>query len=446
MKDKSKQKAKIDRICKKLNSLLSNREISSWEIGDQLVELSQINVGGKPLTLKQLHRDYLNDYSYPYLSQLRSTALTFPPVERQVHIDNGHTWYDCDQARLSRNQCVKAKVAKKDEPLSTYLDHIKENRGKRKINQRSLMKKRIEEAAAETQQRRALDVESLRSEHPDWLTNCHHASCLDIMDSLGDKSIDLVAIDPPYGSYQKVKDGRFVEPETKGLESECDNKTRDKAVKLTLGIIERSARILKENGKILLYQAATEPDRPEVIMLLKRLGFETVLPMYWKKKISQPNSFKIPFSHETERILVAARSRKALETPLGSAGRTDVITDDVIAKLIPDAMEYEEMPPSRTFYHEVQQGEANYGDRHFFEKPLGINKFFLEKLTLPGDTVIDVCGCTGSMIQACIEMDRSWIYCESNDTNYNLGVSRIGEVIERVAGIKSDDDDAPIFA
>jgi|GEM_PF-4475854 len=446
MNDKSEQQAKVDRICKKLNALLSKREVSTWEIGDYLVELSQISVGGKPLTLTQLHTDYLYDYSYPYLSQLRSTALAFPPEERQVHLDNGTTWYECDQARLSRNQCVKAKVAKKDEPLSTYLDHILANRGKRKLNQRSLMKNRIEEATVETQQQRALDVARLRSEHPEWLTNCHHASCLDVMDGLADESVDLVAIDPPYGAFHKVEDGRFTEPETKGLESECDNKTRKEAVELTLGIIERSARILKENGKILLYQAATEPDRPEIILLLQELGFVSVLPMYWKKKIPQPGSFRLPFSHETERILVAARTRKALETDLGGAGRTDVITDEVIAKVIPDTMEYEEMPPSRTFYHEVQQGKANYGDRHFFEKPIGINKFFLEKLTLPGDTVIDVCGCTGSMIQACIEMDRRWIYCESNDTNYNLGASRIGEVIERVAGIKSDDDDAPISA
>ncbi len=432
------QNDRVQDTCNRIGDLLKEGERGAWMVGDLLVELSEINVGGKPLTLKQVQQRYLSEFSYSYLAQLRSTALEFPEHERHEFLERGATWYECDIARRSRANCIKAKIAEKDEPLGNFVDFILKNKGRRRLNPREIVKQRIEQAALETRQRRAFSVEQIRSSDDDWTANCHHRSCLDVMNDMDPESVDLCWADPPYGAFFKTRDGSFQEPETKGLEAACDNKTRDEAVALTLGLIEGAARVLKPTGKIVLWQASTEPDRPEVISLLHQLGFDAILPMYWKKKQPQPSDFRIPFSHETERILVAARSREALWTPLGGKGRTDVITDDVIAKVIPDPMEYEEAPPSRTFYRDVAAGKAQYGDRHFFEKPLNLCKFFLEKLTLPGDTVIDVCGCTGSMIEACIEMDRRWVYCETHETNFNLGVSRIGEAMKQ----KFCDDDS----
>lgn len=299
------------------------------------------------------------------------------------------------------------------------------------------MKNRIAEAIQDTRHSRAFQVEQIKAENPKWNENCHHASCLDVMDILEPESVDVSWQDVPYGQFYKHKDGKYAEPDSKGLETQCDANTRADALELTLGILRKSARILKPNGKMVLFQAATEPDRPEIISLLHELGFTTIFPLYWKKAQPQPGDFKVPFSHETERILIAGRSREAFQGLYNGKGRTDVITDQVIDRALQYSMEYEEKPVSRTFYNEVRRGESNYGDRHFFEKPVNLCKYFLEKLTFEGDTVIDVCGCTGSMVEACIELNRRWIYCESNETNYNLGVSRIREVMERLAGIES---------
>ena len=445
MAKSDEQQTQIAEICAAIRQLLSGSEESAWTVGDLLVDLSKLNVGGKPLSLRQLHKLHLSNYSYTYLSQLRSTAEAFPLNERLPLTENGATWFECELARRSKANCVKARVADPDEPLSNFVEYIQQHKGKQRINQRDIMKARIERATEETRQRRAHQVAHIKTQRSTWQQFCHHASCLDVMESLDDSTVDLVNADPPYGAFHKTSDGRFADPETKGLEVACDNKTREEALSLTLGIIKRSSRVLKDTGKIVLFQAATEPDRPEIILLLRELGFDAVLPMYWKKRQPQPSDFRIPFSHETERVLVVARNREALWTPLAGSGRTDVIDNDVIAKVIPDPMEYEETPPSRTFYKEVSNGRAEYGDRHFFEKPLNLCKFFVEKLTLPGDTVLDVCGCTGSMIEACIEMDRQWIYCESHETNYNLGVSRIGEAMRRKYG-EGDRDLAPIRA
>ena len=437
MKKQDVNRMEIKVICGQIKKLVESAEANTWEIGDLLVRLSTIKVSGKPLSLKELHKEYLSSFSYPYLSQMRNCSKAFPPSTRKSILKSGAGWYECDLARRSKSSCVKAGVAQPDEPLSNFVEFILKHKGKRRINQRAIVKDRIEKAAEETVSRRAFQVELLKSEQTDWLSNCHHASCVNVMDDLESDSVDLVHLDPPYGAFYKVDDGRFSEPETKGLATDCDNKTRDEALSITLEALKSSARVLNEQGKILLYQAATEPDRPEIIMLLRELGFNSIIPFYWKKRIAQPGSFKIPFSHETERILIAARNREAFESVTGGAGRTDVINDDVIAKLVPDAMEYEELPPSRKFYHEVRNGQASYGDRHFFEKPIGINKFFLEKLTLPGDRVVDAFGCTGSMVEACIELNRRWVYCESNETNYNLGVGRISDALNKSSGTTS---------
>lgn len=434
MANKNTSRLEIKVICGQIKKLVESAEVNTWEIGDLLIRLSTIKVSGKPLSLKELHGDFLNRFSYSYLSQMRKCSEAFPLDIRKPILQSGAGWYECDLARRSKACCVKAGVSETEEPLSNFIDYILKHKGQRRINQRAIMKNRIEQAAAETVSRRAFQVELLKSEQADWLSNCHHASCVDVMDELEPNSVDLVHLDPPYGAFYKVDDGRFSEPETKGLATDCDNKTRDEALSITLDTLKSSARVLKDDGKILLYQAATEPDRPEIIMLLRELGFNAIIPFYWKKKIAQPGSFKLPFSHETERILIAARNREAFESVTGGAGRTDVIDNDVIAKLVPDVMEYEELPPSRKFYHEVRNKQANYGDRHFFEKPIGINKFFLEKLTLPGDRVIDAFGCTGSMVEACIDLNRRWEYCESNVTNYNLGVGRISDALNKGDG------------
>ncbi len=445
MADKATQEAKVLKLCEEINTLLTVNESGAWKAGDLLVKASAIKVGGKTLTLKQLREKYLPNFAISYLSQLRSTAEALPPAKRKKHLKKGVTWHECEIARRSRNHCIKAEVATKEDSLDDYIDYVHINKGKT-LSPKKLMRDRINAATVDNRKTRALQVEQLKKEYPNWMNNCHNLSCLDVLEKLEKESIDVVYADPPYAAFFKNENRKCAEPESKGLETACDSSTIDMALPLTLDIIRQAAKVLKPNGKLVLFQASTEPDRPEVISLLRELGLGTIFPMYWKKSQPQPSDFAIPFSHETERILIAGRNRKAFQGFYNGKGRTDVLDDNVIANALQYNMEYEKQPVSRSFYREVQRGERKYGDRHFFEKPVDICKFLLEKLTFEDDTVIDVCGCTGSMIEACIELNRRWIYCESNETNYNLGVSRIGEVMERVAGIKPEDDDASVSA
>jgi 16S rRNA G966 N2-methylase RsmD len=44
---------------------------------------------------------------------------------------------------------------------------------------------------------------------------------------------------------------------------------------------------------------------------------------------------------------------------------------------------------------------------------------------MPGDKVLDAFGCSGGMCQEAIALNRDYLYIESNDTNYNLGLTNI---------------------
>ncbi|MEO6435489.1 MAG: hypothetical protein ABIP55_06970 [Tepidisphaeraceae bacterium] len=41
--------------------------------------------------------------------------------------------------------------------------------------------------------------------------------------------------------------------------------------------------------------------------------------------------------------------------------------------------------------------------------------------------VVDLCGCTGAMTLAAMEMNRQWVYIESSAANYRIGAGRIAE-------------------
>jgi DNA modification methylase len=64
---------------------------------------------------------------------------------------------------------------------------------------------------------------------------------------------------------------------------------------------------------------------------------------------------------------------------------------------------------------------------HGFEKPIELCKFLVGKHSFDQELVVDLCGCTGSMSVAAIEMNRRWVYVESSLANYRIGAGRIAQ-------------------
>lgn len=68
---------------------------------------------------------------------------------------------------------------------------------------------------------------------------------------------------------------------------------------------------------------------------------------------------------------------------------------------------------------------------HGFEKPVERCKFLIGKHIFEGEKVVDLCGCTGAMSLAAVEMNRQWVYVESNVANYQIGANRLAKRLRR---------------
>ncbi len=79
----------------------------------------------------------------------------------------------------------------------------------------------------------------------------------------------------------------------------------------------------------------------------------------------------------------------------------------------------------------VSQPGLAQAQEHGFEKPVELCKFLVGKHSFERELVVDLCGCTGSMSLAAIEMNRQWAYVESNLANYQIGAGRLAERLQR---------------
>jgi hypothetical protein len=165
-------------------------------------------------------------------------------------------------------------------------------------------------------------------------------------------------------------------------------------------------------------------DRPEFILAAREVGWRVGFAGYWKKHLTQPCSFDWPWTTCVERFLVLYPVDGA--EPFDHSqelSRSDVITPDDLDALASFPS------PSQMSHADFKAGRKNIGDVHMFEKPVSLCRYFVEKLTYPGDVVLDLFGCSGDMCIAAEESDRRWIYVESNEDNFQWGAGRINDAV-----------------
>jgi DNA modification methylase len=63
------------------------------------------------------------------------------------------------------------------------------------------------------------------------------------------------------------------------------------------------------------------------------------------------------------------------------------------------------------------------------QKDESLCRFLVEKFSFPGELCVDLCGCSGSFSIAAAQSRREWIYCESNKSNFDFGLARIGKAL-----------------
>jgi DNA modification methylase len=235
------------------------------------------------------------------------------------------------------------------------------------------------------------------------LNRAYHSRFQDLRRSFGRGTIKILAVDPPY-VYARNGQGVSRPRSSRGLT--CDNSSRAAALTTVIDLLREWQPTLAPGGVLLLWQPAQVLLR-EIDEAIERYKWAVESLVIWDKGRPQPGAFGSPYSPQDEHLLVLKRPGDSLLNHDNSY-RGNILR----------------FPP-------VSQPGLAHAQEHGFEKPLESCKFLIGKHSFEGELVVDLCGCTGAMSLAAIEINRRWVYVESNLANYQIGAGRLAERLGR---------------
>jgi len=230
------------------------------------------------------------------------------------------------------------------------------------------------------------------------LDHAHHCRFQDLSPAFSDKTIQILAIDPPY----VYGDDTYGSRSARSLA--CDNDDPESAVAMVIDVLRDWQDKLATGGVVLLWQP-WQSLLTEIAQAIERYRWAIVGPIIWDKGRPQPGQFESPYSVQGEFLWVLHRLGDRLINYDGSPRHS-------ILRFSPMS------------FPGVSADQV-----HCFEKPESLSEFLIQKHSRRGDLVFDACGCTGAITAAAIRLERRWVYAESNAENHRLGSERIGRAL-----------------
>ena len=391
-----------------------------YAIGEALVELLTFpDEGGGLPELKGLREEHFAELTLGFLSQCKRMAEATTEEDRAFIAQQGlsaRETYDAivQSDRIGREARQRGIV---DPPtLCDIVQELGERKADARVSARSVGKGWMSKQIEATREQRMAELAETEAERPDWQRRMHNIDCRELLRSgeIEDGSVQVAWFDPPYLYWQDGADpddplsggGRgYNHNFGSALCAKADNHQRKDALPLIRETIELVLPKLKKGGFLVYWAAGGELDEPEVVHLIRR-HFGYVFTYFWRKPPTVGYQYK-QSSVETERAIVCSVDPKAVQD----------YDPSVLAKQIIEGYP----TPKRT------EKSAALGETSIYEKPVKLCQAFLSKLTLPGDLVLDLCGCRATMTEACVIDQRDYFYTETAENNYAFGVGRIRE-------------------
>jgi DNA modification methylase len=238
-----------------------------------------------------------------------------------------------------------------------------------------------------------------------------HGDCLEVMNDIDDKSIDLILCDLPYGTTQAKWDS-VIDLDKLWLHYE---------------------RIIKDNGAILLFSQT-----PFNIILgysnIKLLKYEWI----WEKPNATGflNTKKCPLKAH-ENILVFYK-KQPIYNPQKTHGHNPVNKNfrkasvqnksELYGKVGKDLLgggETDRFPRSVIKFSKDTQTNKSTQFHHPTQKPLALCEYLIKTYSNEGDIVLDNCIGSGTTAIAAINTNRKYIGIEKDEKYYNMSLERI---------------------
>ena len=255
----------------------------------------------------------------------------------------------------------------------------------------------------------------------------YEGDCLEVLDSLSERSVDMIFADPPYnlsnggitcqaGRMVSVNKGEW--DKSKGAEADHE---------FALQWLTACRSVLKDDGTI--WVSGTMHNIYSVGFALQQLGYKFLNEICWYKPNAAPNLSTRYFTHSHEAVIWAAKSEKSkhkfdyqLMKQIAGGKQMRSLWMDIDVEDEPQDIWSIPTPPS---------GEKKFG-KHPTQKPLALLERIILASTKPGDTVLDPFTGSSTTGVASVRNDRRFIGIDTNTEYLELSVKRLDEELARI--------------
>lgn len=240
----------------------------------------------------------------------------------------------------------------------------------------------------------------------------YHGDCLQEMNNIPDKSVDMVLCDLPYGTTPLHWDKEI--PMGK-LWEQYHRVCKDNCAILLFGQEPFSSLVRLSNLKEYKYDWYWEKEAfTNVFQVKKRPGknVETISVFYSKQCTYNPQKYHHIGKPVTNKIGDLARFST---TQIGDKAKTRPLEYHDDMTRYPKQVIRIERESRRSIVHPTQ-------------KPISLCEYLIKTYSNVGDTVLDNCMGSGSTGVACMNLDRKFIGIEKEENYYKIAIDRIEKV------------------
>lgn len=238
---------------------------------------------------------------------------------------------------------------------------------------------------------------------------------LSALDSLPEKSVDMIFADPPYflsNDGVTVKSGKFVSVNKGDWDKLQENVTADDFNKIW---IQKCKNILKDDGTI--WVSGTHHNIYSIGHFLINNGFKILNNITWFKPNAAPNLSCKYFTHSNEQVIWAKKDNETKHT-----FNYSVMKEMNGNKQMRDVWEIPSTPRS----------EKAHG-AHPTQKPLRLLNRIIISSTNPGDVVLDPFNGSGSTGIAAIDNNRQYIGFDLEREYLELTIKRYKNLVTQIS-------------
>lgn len=215
------------------------------------------------------------------------------------------------------------------------------------------------------------------------MVRLYNASCLEVLETMEDKSVDLIVTDPPYLMDYKGGRGKSKSWSGKVIHNDVDDEDGRQLIR---DYFKECYRVLKDDTVMYSF---CDWRRIDFFKQEFEKHFELKNIIVWNKNNHSMGDWKCAYAFKYEFILFGIKGNKK---PLNNGFTRDVIDcKKVSAK---------------------EQVHSN-------QKPVELLKIFIENSSNEGDIVFDGFMGSGSCAEACIQLNRRFIGVELDKKHYD---------------------------